>query len=62
MGGFGSAIAEALAQTGVPVQFMGIQDEFGQSANHEEDLIEYYKLTVSDIKARIKGILGGVER
>jgi len=62
VGGFGSAIAEALSRTGVPVWFQGIQDEFGQSANREEDLIEYYKLTVADIKARIKGIVEGVER
>jgi transketolase len=57
IGGFGSAIAEALAQSGIPLQFMGIQDEFGQSANREEDLIVHYKLTVADIKSRIRGML-----
>lgn len=48
-GGFGSAIAELLAKKApVPVEFVGIQDEFGQSGNPDE-LIEHYGLAPAHI-------------
>jgi transketolase len=49
MGGFGSAVAELLAKKyPVPVSFVGIQDEFGQSGTPDE-LIEHYGLSPSHI-------------
>jgi transketolase len=43
-GGFGSAVAECLAKKyPVPMEFIGLQDEFGQSGDPDE-LIEHYGL------------------
>lgn len=48
-GGFGSAVSELLAKEyPVPMRFLGIQDEFGQSGEPEE-LLEHYGLGVSHI-------------
>ncbi|HVW71752.1 MAG TPA: transketolase C-terminal domain-containing protein [Candidatus Paceibacterota bacterium] len=48
-GGFGSAVAELLAKKApVPMAFVGIQDEFGQSGNPDE-LIEHYGLAPAHI-------------
>lgn len=48
-GGLGSAIAEVLAKNApVPIEFVGVDDLFGQSGTPEE-LIEYYQLDTSAI-------------
>jgi len=48
-GGFGSAVAELLAKKApVPIEFIGIQDEFGQSGSPDE-LIEHYGLAPAHI-------------
>jgi len=48
-GGFGSAVAECLAKKyPVPIEFIGLQDEFGQSGDPDE-LIEHYGLHPSHI-------------
>ena len=48
-GGFGSAVAELLARKApVPIEFVGIQDEFGQSGTPDE-LIEHYGLAPAHI-------------
>ncbi|MBU4315117.1 transketolase family protein [Patescibacteria group bacterium] len=44
-GGMGSAVCELLAEAyPVPIERIGMQDEFGQSGNAEQ-LLEHYKLT-----------------
>ena len=49
VGGMGSAVAECLAvHHPVPMRFIGIQNQFGQSGNQEE-LFKHYKLTAQDI-------------
>lgn len=49
-GGMGSAVAELLAaKMPLPVEFVGVQDKFGQSGTPEE-LIEHYGMGVSHIK------------
>lgn len=53
IGGLGSAVAEALAETGIPVHFLGIRDEFGQSSNNEQTLLEHYGLTACHIARQI---------
>lgn len=54
-GGFGSAVAEFLAGVyPVPIEFVGMNDEFGQSGEPQE-LIKHYQLD-SD------GVVGAVER
>jgi transketolase len=49
--GMGSRVAEILAQTEpVPIEFVGVDDRFGQSGTPAE-LIEYYGMGVDSIKA-----------
>ncbi len=56
-GGMGSAVAECLAQNfPVPIEFVGIDDEFGQSGTPEE-LIEHFGLGKDGIIKAVKKIL-----
>jgi transketolase len=56
-GGMGSAVAECLSQNHpVPIEFVGVTDQFGQSGTPEE-LIEHYSIGVSHIKAAVKKVL-----
>ena len=53
-GGFGSAIAEVIAENcPVPVKFIGIRDKFGQSGEPEE-LFEHFGLKAKDIVVAAK--------
>lgn len=57
MGGMGSAVAECLsARYPAPIEFIGIEDAFGQSGTPEE-LLEYYKMGVSHIKEAVRKVL-----
>jgi len=57
-GGVGSAVAECLAKhQPVPMEYIGVDDVFGQSGTAEE-LIEYYGMGVSHIKAAVKKVMG----
>lgn len=57
-GGLGGAIAELLAKEApTPIEFIGMQDKFGQSGEAKE-LIEYYEMGVSHIVAAAKKSLG----
>jgi len=56
-GGTGSAVAETLAQNfPVPIEFIGVQDKFGQSGSPDE-LIEHYGMGKNSIKEAIKKVL-----
>jgi transketolase len=56
-GGMGSAVAEFLAQTlPIPIEFVGVRDQFGQSGTPNE-LIEHYGMGKDGIKAAVKNIL-----
>jgi transketolase len=53
-GGMGSAVAELLAQhEPVPIEFVGVHDQFGQSGDPAE-LIEYYGMGTAAIKEAIR--------
>ena len=57
-GGMGSAVAEFLAENyPVPIQFVGVRDQFGQSGKPNE-LLQHYKLDFIHIKAAIEKIIG----
>jgi transketolase len=57
MGGMGSAVAEVLAQNyPVPIEFIGVQDKFGQSGSPDE-LIEHYGMGVSHIAEAVKKVI-----
>lgn len=56
-GGMGSAVSEYLAQVyPVPIEFIGVRDQFGQSGTPEE-LIEYYGMGKEAIEKAVKKIL-----
>jgi len=56
-GGFGSAVAECLAKNfPVPMEFVGVDDKFGQSGKPEE-LIEHYGMGVGTIKRAVKKVI-----
>lgn len=57
IGGLGSAIAEFTArEIPVPIEFVGVEDRFGQSGTPEE-LLEYYGMGVKDIFLAVKKVL-----
>lgn len=50
IGGMGSAVAEVVAQTHpVPIEFIGVNDSFGESAKTHQELWKKFKLTSQDI-------------
>ena len=56
-GGAGSAVAEVLAQEyPVPIEFIGVQDQFGQSGEPKE-LIEHYGMGIESIKKAVKRVV-----
>jgi len=56
-GGMGSAVAEVLAKHyPVPIEFIGVQNQFGQSGSPGE-LIEHYGMGVSHIKEAVKRVV-----
>lgn len=56
-GGVGSAVAEILAKNyPVPIEFIGVQDRFGESGTPEE-LIEKFGMGVGSIKEAVKRVL-----
>ncbi len=58
MGGMGSAVAEVLAREyPIPMEFVGVDDQYGQSGSPLE-LIEYYKMGKDSIKESVKRVLG----
>ena len=57
MGGMGSAIAESLAKNfPTPMEFVGMQDHFGESGDPDELLTEY-KMKAKDIIIAVKKAL-----
>jgi len=56
-GGMGSAVAEFLAQNlPVPIEFVGVRDQFGQSGTPDQ-LIEHYGMGVSQIKDAVEKVI-----
>ncbi len=56
-GGLGSAVAEVLAsEYPVPMEFIGVHDQFGQSGNPDE-LIAHYKMDKDSIKDATEKVL-----
>ncbi len=57
-GGLGGAVAECLAQSyPVPMEFIGVHDEFGQSGKPAE-LLEHYGMGESHIRDACKKVIG----
>jgi len=57
-GGMGSRVAEILAaQQPVPIEFIGVQDRFGQSGNPQE-LVEEYHMGITAIREAVRRVFG----
>lgn len=57
IGGMGSAVAECLSENyPTPIEFVGIDDKFGQSGTPDE-LEKHYKIDTSDIIEKVEKIL-----
>lgn len=57
IGGLASQTALALRKAGIPMDYVAINDAFGQSAHSPEELLEYYGLTKEHIAEKVKGLL-----
>ena len=56
-GGMGSAVAEVLVRLApVPMEFVGVDDTFGQTGKPEE-LLEYYGMSIKHIKESARKLL-----
>lgn len=57
IGGLGSTVAEVLAQKQpVPIEFIGVRDQFGQSGLPEQ-LLEHYGMNEKNIKEAVRRVL-----
>jgi len=57
IGGLTAAVATALRKSPVPMDYVAIEDVFGQSAHSAEELMEYYGLTTEHIINKLKAML-----
>jgi transketolase len=57
IGGLASAITYIMRGSPLPIETIGIEDEFGQSAHEYEELLADYKLTVDHIIAAVKKLI-----
>lgn len=57
IGGLASVITYALRGMASPIETIGIEDRFGQSAHGYEELLAHYGLTVDNIVRRVKNCL-----
>jgi transketolase len=61
IGGVGSAVVEALRGVShAPVEFVGIPDSFGISAEGYEELLTHFKLTSGEVAKTVRTLLVGV--
>ncbi|MDF2522685.1 MAG: transketolase [Clostridiales bacterium] len=57
IGGLGSAVAEVIVKEfPVPMDFVGIEDQFAESGDYEK-LLEKYGLSVQNIVSKVEGII-----
>ena len=56
IGGLGSAIAEALRRTRLPIEFVGVNDTFGSSAHSYSELMDYLGLTAVRIAEAVESV------
>lgn len=57
IGGLASKTALALKKSAVPMDYVAVDDKFGQSAHDVNELMEHYGLTAKHIIEKVKGLL-----
>lgn len=58
VGGLASHMAMALRRMDVPMDYVAVEDCFGQSAHSGEELMEHYGLTSDAIERKARALLG----
>ena len=56
IGGLGGAIAEALCKSRTVIEFVGVEDRFGESAHNYDDILNHLGLTTDHIIKAIENI------
>jgi len=60
IGGIGSAVVEALRGVShAPVEFIGVPDTFGVSAEGYDELLAHFKLTADEVAGTVRALLKG---
>jgi transketolase len=59
IGGLASMVCLALRKIKIPVDYVAIEDVFGQSAHNAGELMKYYGLTSENIVEKAKNLLNG---
>jgi transketolase len=63
IGGLGSAVVEAVRGVRhAPVEFVGVRDRFGTSAENYEILLDHYGLTTQAVTEAVRCLLGAVTK
>ena len=57
IGGLSAAVATALRKSAIPMDYVAIEDTFGQSAHSAEELMDFYGLTAENIVKKIKEMI-----
>jgi transketolase len=57
IGGLASAVCLALRKNKVPVDYVAVEDVFGQSAHSAPELMKFYGLTSENIVTKVKNLL-----
>lgn len=57
IGGLASAVALALKQSNTPMDYVAVEDVFGQSAHSADELMSHYGLTAEAICGKVKSLL-----
>jgi len=57
IGGLGSTVASALSKSRLPIEMLGIEDEYGTSAENYEILLKHYGLESEDVAQKVRDVL-----
>jgi transketolase len=57
IGGLGSTVASALSRSRLPIGIVGIEDQYGTSAENYEILLKHYGLESADVAQRVRDVL-----
>ena len=57
IGGLGSAVCSALSKKCLPIEMVGIKDQFGTSAENYEILLQHYGLNPEDVAQKVREVL-----
>ena len=58
IGGLASVVTFIMRGSELPIEVVGIEDVFGQSAESYQELLEYYGLTEKEVSSAVKKIMG----